>query len=160
MPLYENILPPSSWHNTIVTSPLWVYSFLLDISCIKQIVAYFIVNFFIDIISKVVIKYLYDGGKLSNKIMTMSSFLTCISKQANRFVSLWNLLMWSNIVVTILYLAHEELALNEDNVGQTSCLMDIANGLSSLPYYLHPRVMSSYAQRLELYSLVTQINPL
>jgi hypothetical protein len=107
----------------------------------------------------VVIKYFYDGGKLSNTIMTKSSFLTGISKQASLLVSLWTLSTWFNKVVTFLYLAHEELAVNEDNVGQIICLIDIAKGLSWLPWSPHPQLVSSYTQGLEMYCLVTQINP-
>ena len=52
---YQDRLSHLSWCNTIATSSLWCFfSFFFDMSCFKHAVMYFIVNSFIDIISKVV----------------------------------------------------------------------------------------------------------
>lgn len=54
---------------------------LFSILCIKHAVTNFIVNPFINIISKTIIKCLYDGSKLLSKVLTTFSFLNGTSKQ-------------------------------------------------------------------------------
>lgn len=78
-------------------SPPWGFlSSIFNISCIKHDVTNSIVNSFINIVSKTVIKYLYKGNKLSSKIMTISSLFTGTSRQVSWFASVLTFLMWSN----------------------------------------------------------------
>ena len=84
MSLHEVDLPLLSWRNIIVALPHWVFfSIVLDMSCIKCDVMYYMISFFIGMVSKVVIENAYEGGNFSCKVMTTSSFLIDISKQAN-----------------------------------------------------------------------------
>ena len=57
---------------------------------------YFLVNSFLGIIPKAVIKFLYNVGKLSSKVMTISSSRTHTSKQALLSTSALTLLMSSH----------------------------------------------------------------
>ena len=52
-------------------------------SCIKCVATYSILNFFICIISKALMKYLYNTGKLLSKVITMPSSYTGTSKHAS-----------------------------------------------------------------------------
>lgn len=53
------------------------------------------VNFFIDIISKEMIKFSYEGDKFLSKVMITPSFLMSTSKQASWSANAINLLKWS-----------------------------------------------------------------
>lgn len=76
-------LPPLSLCNTITTSSPWgSFYFLFDISCVKHVVTYSIVNSF-GMVFKVVIKYSYEDDKLSSKVVITLSFLIGTSKQAS-----------------------------------------------------------------------------
>ena len=57
---------------------------------------YSLVNFVINMVSKVVFKYSYEGGKLSSKVMKTLLFLTSSSKQMSWSASDFTRLMWSN----------------------------------------------------------------
>ena len=77
MSLHQDGLSHSPLRNTIAASSSWdFFSFYFSISYIKSIVMYFIVNSFVGMVSKAVIKYSYADSKLSSKIITTSSFLT------------------------------------------------------------------------------------
>lgn len=73
------------WCNIMVVSSPWgSFSSRFDISCIKPAVAYSTVKSFISILSKVVIKYSYDVGKLLSKVMMMiPSSHICIFKHTS-----------------------------------------------------------------------------
>ena len=72
-------------------SPLFIHWNTLElillvrfhISYIKRGVTYFIINSFVDIISKAKMKYLHDVGKLSSKITTMFFSRTNTSKNVS-----------------------------------------------------------------------------
>ena len=53
------------------------------------------VNFFINIVSKEMIKFSYKGDKLLSKVMITPSFLMSTSKQASWSANAINLLKWS-----------------------------------------------------------------
>ena len=59
-------------------------------------IIYSFVNTFIVIVSKAVIKHSYEANKLLNKVITMSSSHTSISKHASWYANALTLLAWSN----------------------------------------------------------------
>ena len=75
------------------------------------------------------IKYLFEGGKLSNKVMTTSSFLIGTFKQASWSANALTLLMGSNKSSPCSILHVKNSRQNEDNVRQISHLVDVAMGL-------------------------------
>lgn len=85
--LYHSILLKSIWGECFLLNTMFSQEMmgffqneLTNILCIKRIVTYFILISIIDMVSKVMIKCLYEGDKLLSKVMTMFSFLTSTSK--------------------------------------------------------------------------------
>ena len=74
----------------------------------KTCVIYSIINCFIGIVSKAIIKYSYEVGKLSNKVMTMFFSHMSTSKYVSWYASTLTLLTWSNKLSSscILYMKH------------------------------------------------------
>ena len=88
-----------------------------------------IISSFISMVSKAVIKSLYEGDKLSSKVMMICLFITSTSKQTNWSTSFLTLLMWSN---KSSFFCLWKLVMNEDNIGQTPRLMNVAKDLLCL----------------------------
>lgn len=97
MPYYKGWSPTLFWRDTNATHFIIdsLFSHFNNL-CLKCIATHSIIDSFINIVSKVIIKYLYNIDKLTNKIMIMFSFLTDYSKYANISTSGLTLLTRSN----------------------------------------------------------------
>ena len=79
---------------------------------------YSIVTSFINIISKAVIKYLYDVGKFSSNVTTMSSSPTGTSKHIYEPTrKCFDLVDVVQQEVVLFHIACEEQLVNEEDVG-------------------------------------------
>lgn len=107
--------------------------------CIKHDDTYFIVSFFIGIISRAELKCLYKDDKLSSKVMTISSFLTSTSKHASWYAIALTLWMWSNKLTPLCILHVQKLQRMKKILNKFVCLMDVAKGLLCLQWLYKPQ---------------------
>lgn len=117
--------------------------FLFDVFCIKRAITYSIVNSFINIISKAVIKCSYEDDNLTSKVIT-TFFLYLYLKASKLIRKCLDIVDVVQQVTTSLHLASEQLAPNEDNVAQPPCFKDFTKGLP----YIYQSFTTPYVRKL------------
>lgn len=118
------------------------HSFIFNILCIKLVVTYSKVNFVNRIVLKLVIKFLYKGGRFSNKVMTTSFFLRIPLSKQDDLQMPW--ICWCSPSACILYLACKNLVENEVSLWQALHFMNVGKGFQYLCWSLQLLMYTSW----------------